>query len=80
MPFCILASSKKVDMSTETGIVKRFSDDMSFGFIAPDDGSVELFTHFHDLHQGGYSTQTKNQRGRFEVTQGSQAANIRAVS
>lgn len=69
-------------MRTQTGTVKWFSDDRGFGFIAPDDGSRELFTHFHDLQKGGYSTLTKNQRVRFEVTQGSkgaQASNIRAV-
>lgn len=70
-------------MTTQTGTVKWFNDGKGFGFIAPDDGSKDLFAHFREIQQGGFKTLSENQRVQFEVTQGAkglQASNIRAVS
>lgn len=70
-------------MTTQTGIVKWFNDDKGFGFIAPDDGSKDLFAHFSEIQgAAGFKSLTENQRVQFEVKQGQkglQAANIRAV-
>jgi len=70
-------------MTTQTGIVKWFNVDKGFGFIAPDDGSKDLFAHFREIQGGGFKTLTENQHVQFEVTQGikgPQASNIREVS
>ena len=72
-------------MTTRTGTVKWFNDGKGFGFIAPDDGSKDVFAHFREIREGegGFKTLTENQRVQFEVTQGAkglQASNIRSVS
>ncbi len=70
-------------MATQTGTVKWFNDGKGFGFIAPDDGSKDVFAHFSEIQGGGFKTLTENQKVQFEVTQGPkgpQASNIRPVS
>lgn len=67
-------------MTTQTGTVKWFNEGKGFGFIAPDDGSKDLFAHFSQIQGGGgFKTLTENQRVQFETTQGQkglQASNI----
>lgn len=75
---------ERFDMTSQTGTVKWFNEAKGYGFIAPDDGSKDLFAHFRDI-QGGdeYRTLTENARVQFDVAQGAkgpQAANIRPVS
>ncbi|MEN6585718.1 MAG: cold-shock protein [Sulfuricella sp.] len=63
-----------------TGVVKWFNDTKGFGFIAPDDGSADLFAHFSAIQMGGFKTLKEGQRVQFEVAQGpkgKQAADIR---
>ena len=70
-------------MTTLTGTVKWFNDAKGFGFIAPDDGSKDLFAHFREIQEGSFKTLAENQRVEFEVTQGAkglQASNIRSTS
>jgi len=70
-------------MATQTGTVKWFNEGKGFGFIAPDDGSKDVFAHFSEIQGGGFKTLTENQKVQFEVTQGPkgpQASNIRPVS
>lgn len=70
-------------MTTLTGTVKWFNDAKGFGFIAPDDGSKDLFAHFREIQGENFKTLAENQRVQFEVTQGAkgpQASNIRDVS
>ena len=70
-------------MTTQTGTVKWFNEGKGFGFIAPDDGSKDLFAHFSQIKGSGFKVLTENQRVEFEVTQGQkglQASNIRAVA
>lgn len=70
-------------MTTETGTVKWFNEGKGFGFIAPDNGSKDLFAHFSEIKGSGFKTLTESQRVEFEVTQGQkglQASNIRPVS
>ena len=66
-----------------TGTVKWFNDSKGYGFIAPDDGSKDLFAHFREIQgEGGFKTLTENARVQFDVTQGAkglQASNIRPL-
>jgi len=62
-----------------TGSVKWFNDSKGFGFIAPDDGSEDLFAHFSAIQSAGFKTLAEGQRVSFDVTngpKGKQASNI----
>jgi cold shock protein len=64
------------------GTVKWFNPDKGFGFIAPDDGSADVFVHFSAIQSTGYRTLEENQKVEYNVTQGPkgpQAAEVRAV-
>ncbi|MCM3658114.1 cold-shock protein [Agromyces mediolanus] len=65
-----------------TGIVKWFNTEKGFGFIAPDDGSADVFAHFSAITGNGYRELAENQRVEFDVEQGQkglQATNIRGL-
>ena len=64
------------------GTVKWFNAEKGFGFIAPEDGSADVFAHFSAIQSNGYRTLEENQRVEFDVTQGQkglQAENIRPI-
>jgi cold shock protein len=64
------------------GTVKWFNPDKGFGFIAPEDGSADVFVHFSAIEATGYRTLEENQKVEYSVTQGPkgpQAAQVRPV-
>lgn len=65
------------------GTVKWFSSEKGFGFIAPEDGSKDLFVHHSEIKNGGgYATLTDGQAVEFEVGEGKKgpcANNVVAV-
>ncbi|QHE72823.1 Cold shock protein CspA (plasmid) [Rhodococcus sp. WAY2] len=64
------------------GIVKWFNGEKGFGFIAPDDGTPDVFVHYSEISGSGFKSLDENQRVEFEVGQGQkgpQATNVRAV-
>ncbi len=65
-----------------TGTVKWFNAEKGFGFIAPDDGSADVFAHYSAVTSNGYKSLNEGQRVEFDVVQGPkgpQAANIRPI-
>ncbi|MFK4788165.1 MULTISPECIES: cold-shock protein [Microbacterium] len=65
-----------------TGTVKWFNSDKGFGFIAPDDGSADLFAHFSAISGNGYRSLEENQKVEFDAERGPkgmQAANIQVL-
>jgi CspA family cold shock protein len=65
-----------------TGVVKWFNSEKGFGFIAPDDGSGDVFAHFSAINSGGYRTLEENQRVSFTITKGPkgpQATDIQVI-
>ena len=66
-----------------TGTVKWFNAEKGFGFIAPDDGSADVFAHFSAITGSGYRSLEEGQKVEFEVAQGPkglQAENITVIS
>lgn len=65
-----------------TGTVKWFNADKGFGFIAPDDGSADLFAHFSAIASSGFRSLEENQKVQFDAERGPkgmQAANITVI-
>ena len=52
------------------GTVKWFNGEKGFGFIAPDDGSKDVFVHYSEIGGSGDRSLEENQRVEFEVEQG----------
>ncbi|MYS80780.1 cold-shock protein [Embleya scabrispora] len=52
------------------GTVKWFNDEKGFGFIAPDDGTPDVFVHFSAIDSSGHRSLTENQRVEFSTSQG----------
>ena len=52
-----------------TGKVKWFEKLKGFGFITPDDGSVELFVHFTAIVGDGYRTLKDGDRVTYEIAE-----------
>jgi len=52
------------------GTVKFFNEDKGYGFIQPDDGSVDSFVHISAVQAAGLGTLSKDQRLNYEVERG----------
>jgi len=64
------------------GTVKWFNADKGFGFIAPDDGTADVFVHYSAIDTSGYRSLAENQKVEYTVNQGAkgpQAAQVRAL-
>jgi CspA family cold shock protein len=53
-----------------TGTVKWFNESKGFGFIAPADGSDDVFVHFSAIQGNGFKTLAEGQKVEFEIEQG----------
>jgi len=65
-----------------TGTVKWFNSEKGYGFIAPDDGSADLFAHYSAIAGNGFKELRETQKVEYDAEQGPkgmQAANIRAL-
>ena len=50
-----------------TGKVKWFNDQKGYGFIAPDDGSKDVFVHISAVERAGLRSLKENQAVSFEL-------------
>lgn len=64
----------------ESGAVKWFDATKGFGFIAPEDGSKDVFVHYSAIKNGGgYATLDEGQRVSFNVEQGDKGPTAKNV-
>jgi CspA family cold shock protein len=64
------------------GVVKWFSNEKGYGFIARPD-EEDVFVHFSAIQGDGYKSLTEGQKVEFEITEGpkgKQASNVRIVA
>lgn len=64
-----------------TGTVKWFNESKGFGFIAPSDGSKDVFVHFSAITSDGFRTLAEGQEVTYDVEsgpKGPQATNVQA--
>ena len=53
-----------------TGTVKWFNDAKGYGFIAPDDGSKDVFVHHSGITGEGFKSLVEGAKVEFEVREG----------
>ena len=65
------------------GTVKFFNSSKGFGFIAPDDGSKDVFVHISAVERSGLATLNEQQQLTFDVEKGKDgrlsATNLKAA-
>jgi cold shock protein len=70
----------EIDMAT--GTVKWFNDDKGFGFVAPDEGSKDLFVHHTGINANGFKSLAEGAKVSFDAEagdKGPKAVNVTAL-
>ena len=63
-----------------TGTVKWFNDAKGFGFIAPEDGSADVFAPHTAINAKGFRSLQEGQRVSYELTQGPKGAQASEIT
>ncbi|MCC0098054.1 cold-shock protein [Streptomyces flavotricini] len=64
------------------GTVKWFNAEKGFGFIAPEDGTPDVFAHFSEIQGTGFKELRENDKVEYDLgqsTKGPQATNISVI-
>jgi len=77
-------AARNIEDIMTVGIVKFFSVQKGFGFIAPEDGSPDVFVHISAVERSGLTTLRDGQRVSFDAVTDprrgkTSAQNIRTV-
>ena len=64
----------------KTGTVKWFSGQKGYGFIAPDDGSKDVFVHVSAVERSGMDDLREGQKVSFEEEKDSKSGKSSAVN
>ena len=62
-----------------TGTVKWFNDSKGYGFIAPDEGSKDLFVHFSNIAGDGFKSLSEGAKVEYEPAEGQKGPEARNV-
>jgi CspA family cold shock protein len=65
-----------------TGTVKFFNATRGYGFIAPDDGSKDVFVHISALEKAGMASLNEGEKVSFEIqpdARGPKTENLQAA-
>ena len=61
------------------GTVKWFNAEKGYGFITPDDGGADVFTHYSSVEGSGYRELKEGQKVSFESEQGPKGLQTKSV-
>lgn len=61
-------NSHRKEAIVATGIVKWFNPAKGYGFIAPEDGSNDVFVHITAVESAGMHSLSEGQKVSFELT------------
>jgi CspA family cold shock protein len=78
----VVRQQERKRQNVTVGTVKWFNATKGFGFIAPEDGSDDVFVHQSDIQVEGYRELTEGQKVEFSTEtgeKGPKAANVRPV-
>ena len=64
----------------KTGTVKWFNSQKGYGFIAPDDGSKDVFVHISAVERSGMNELREGQKVSFEEEMDSKSGKSSAVN
>ncbi len=62
------------------GTVKWFNQAKGFGFIAPEDGSKDVFVHISAVERAGLATLQEGQEVDVEVEMGQKGPQVKEIS
>ena len=62
-----MSSDTETQSQRLTGKVKWFNETKGYGFIAPDDGSKDVFVHISAVERAGLRSLKENQAVSFEL-------------